>query len=260
LWVEWIVEWDGSGEGVGVMEKGRVNWACLCERKREMEFLLYTPKVANCWCVCCVSVRLSITVTWEKQFKRRIYFGSWFQRFQLIVSGSVDSGPLVRKNITVAGACARGCSPLCTCSQEAEKGMQEGARPRHSAQGHDPNDLLPPTRPHLCFSLPPNNFIILWILQGINLLIRSETLWSSHSPKAHQLETKPYACACRGHFMSAWQECLCACGARACGWGRGRRRKCLHLSRNAQWYWKLLILHEHLLCAPQDTLNKSPVK
>jgi hypothetical protein len=46
--------------------------------------------------------------------------------------------------------------------------------------------------PTSCFSLPPNNAIILWVHQGINLLIRSEPLGSNHFPKA----TKSHTWAC----------------------------------------------------------------
>jgi hypothetical protein len=53
-----------------------------------------------------------------------ICFGSQFKKFQTIVFGSVDSGPLVRQNIMVAGTCGRGCSPY--GEQEAESGRDLG--------------------------------------------------------------------------------------------------------------------------------------
>jgi hypothetical protein len=53
-------------------------------------------------------------------------------------------------------------------------------------RGMPPNDLLP-TGPTSYFLPPLNNAIILWIHQGINPLMKSESSGSNYSPKAPPL-------------------------------------------------------------------------
>lgn len=42
--------------------------------------------------------------------QRKGYFGSWSRRFQSIDFGSINAGPVVRRNMAV-GACGGRCSP-----------------------------------------------------------------------------------------------------------------------------------------------------
>jgi hypothetical protein len=46
-------------------------------------------------------------------------------------------------------------------AKKQRKGMEEEARIRYSPEGHALSDLLPPTRPQLLLSPPPNNVTVL---------------------------------------------------------------------------------------------------
>jgi hypothetical protein len=52
--------------------------------------------------------QFSSLVTFAQLKGQRIYFGSCFERFHLTILDSIDSGPMVRENIKVAGVCGRG--------------------------------------------------------------------------------------------------------------------------------------------------------
>jgi hypothetical protein len=64
---------------------------------------------------------VSLIIALTKKAKcGKIYFNSWFKKFQSIVLGFVDSGTMVIQSIMVAGTCGGGdCLPH--GGEEAEK-------------------------------------------------------------------------------------------------------------------------------------------
>jgi hypothetical protein len=76
-----------------------------------------------------------------------IYFGSLVQKFQSIAIGSVNSSPMVRQNIMMAGTCREGG---CSSYDRQEAVNEEGTGDLH--------DLLSLTRLHLLkFPKTPNS-------------------------------------------------------------------------------------------------------
>jgi hypothetical protein len=58
----------------------------------------------------------------EQPKKGKIYYGLWFQKFQSIVLGSVDSGSMVRQNIMAVGACGGGSCHYMADKKQIEEG------------------------------------------------------------------------------------------------------------------------------------------
>jgi hypothetical protein len=89
-----------------------------------------------------------------------MYFSSWLQRFQSIVLGSIDSGPMLRQNNMAAAACGRRWGGRGKKERERERerekerkegrkrGRKEGAGDKIPPRTY-PSDLLSPARPHL---------------------------------------------------------------------------------------------------------------
>jgi hypothetical protein len=77
----------------------------------------------------------------------KIYFSSSYQIFQSTVLVSIDSGPVVRQNIMVAGVCGgEGCSPHGGQEAEGKKGIWG---PVITFKGIPPSYPLLPAKPRL---------------------------------------------------------------------------------------------------------------
>jgi hypothetical protein len=114
--------------------------------------------------------------TWQNSLREETFIlVHGFTRFSQWSLGSVHLTEHHHQWSHGLGACGRG--ELITSWQPGsrEKSIQEGARAKYSPKEH-PSDLLP-ERPTSYFSPPPNNAIILWIHDKINLFIRSEPSW-----------------------------------------------------------------------------------
>jgi hypothetical protein len=62
--------------------------------------------------------------------------GLWYQRFQSIILGFIDSGLVRRQKVTVEGVCGGGVD--LTEKRKQRRGMQEGARAGSCPIGHSP--------------------------------------------------------------------------------------------------------------------------
>jgi hypothetical protein len=80
----------------------------------------------------------------NKQLKEgKIYFDSWFQKFQLLVIDTIDSGPDVRENITAIHVEEEAVHLMVDRKLSDKK-----PGPKSDLQRHTP-DLPPPPRPNL---------------------------------------------------------------------------------------------------------------